>query len=138
MIVKQYCIYVLNFIFNDFCAILGFGEQSFVQKNNENVELPKQTFEVVCRIFLEHGLAVEVVMAQIATVAKSLICSFFKERYDKSLFTDTLQSCNILLEIEERLKREIIVKLQKAATTSMPDINDINLSDYSSEDVESR
>lgn len=67
MIVKQYCIYFLNFIFNDFCAIPGFGEQSFVHKNNENVELPKQTFEVICRILLEHGLAVEVVMAQIAS-----------------------------------------------------------------------
>uniref|UniRef100_A0A8W8N7I6 Peptidase M14 domain-containing protein n=1 Tax=Magallana gigas TaxID=29159 RepID=A0A8W8N7I6_MAGGI len=50
---------------------------------------------------------------------------------------DNTKSCNILLEIEERLKREIMVKLQKAASTSMPDINDINLSDYSSEDVES-
>ncbi|XP_055996459.1 cytosolic carboxypeptidase 2-like isoform X25 [Ostrea edulis] len=50
---------------------------------------------------------------------------------------DNTKSCNILIELEERLKREIMVRLQKAASTSSAtDINDINLSDFSS-DVES-
>ncbi|XP_062596008.1 uncharacterized protein LOC134257410 [Saccostrea cucullata] len=49
---------------------------------------------------------------------------------------DNTKTCNILLELEERLKREIMVKLQRISTTTTTDINDINLSDYSS-DVES-
>ncbi|XP_061174704.1 uncharacterized protein LOC133183807 isoform X2 [Saccostrea echinata] len=49
---------------------------------------------------------------------------------------DNTKTCNILLELEERLKWEIMVKLQRISTTTTTDINDINLSDYSS-DVES-
>ncbi|KAK3103578.1 hypothetical protein FSP39_020320 [Pinctada imbricata] len=44
---------------------------------------------------------------------------------------DNTKSTNILMELEERIKKEIMIRLQKSST------QDINLSDYSSEEIES-